>query len=105
MALADSGVSVTVLEARDRVGGRVWSPRLDNGEVVEMGAEWIMPGDYELFALAERFGEPLAEAGIDYLRRLKWLKIIFVMWQRRVPYSETHHLATMARQHLRQKAA
>ena len=69
MALADSGVSVTVLEARDRVGGRVWSPRLDNGEVVEMGAEWIMPGDYELFALAERFGEPLAEAGIDYLRR------------------------------------
>ena len=69
MALADSGVSVTVLEARDRVGGRVWSPHLDNGEVVEMGAEWVMPGDHELFALAERFGEPLAEAGIDYLRR------------------------------------
>ena len=35
----------------------------------------------------------------------KWLKIIFVMWKRHVPYSETHHLATMARQHLRQTAA
>ena len=28
----------------------------------------------------------------------KWLKIIFVMWQRQVPYDEQYHLATMARQ-------
>ena len=35
----------------------------------------------------------------------KWLKIIFVMWTRHVPYSETHHLTTMARQHLRQTVA
>jgi len=34
----------------------------------------------------------------------KWLKIIFVMWTRQVPYDETHHLATMARQQLRQVA-
>jgi hypothetical protein len=31
----------------------------------------------------------------------KWLKIIFIMWQRHVPYSEEHHLATMTRQALR----
>jgi transposase len=31
----------------------------------------------------------------------KWLKIIFVMWQRQVPYDEQYHLATMARQALR----
>jgi len=31
----------------------------------------------------------------------KWLKIIFRMWQRHVPYSEEHHLATMAWQALR----
>jgi hypothetical protein len=31
----------------------------------------------------------------------KWLKVIFMMWQRHVPYSEEHHLATMARQALR----
>jgi transposase len=34
----------------------------------------------------------------------KWLKIIFVLWARHVPYDETHHLATMARHHLRQPA-
>ncbi len=34
----------------------------------------------------------------------KWLKIIFVLWSRDVAYDETHHLATMARQHLRQTA-
>jgi transposase len=31
----------------------------------------------------------------------KWLKIIFVMWQRQVSYDEQHHLATLARQALR----
>jgi len=31
----------------------------------------------------------------------KWLKIIFVMWQRQVAYDEQHHLADMARQALR----
>jgi hypothetical protein len=30
----------------------------------------------------------------------KWLKIIFIMWQRQVPYDEPYHLATMARQQL-----
>jgi transposase len=34
----------------------------------------------------------------------KWLKIIFVLWSRQVPYSETHHLATMARHQLQQPA-
>jgi len=34
----------------------------------------------------------------------KWLKIIFVMWSRHVPYDENHHLAMMARHQLRQAA-
>ncbi|WP_328604329.1 FAD-dependent oxidoreductase [Amycolatopsis sp. NBC_00345] len=39
-ALADRGVAVTVLEGRDRVGGRTWTARL--GETpAEMGAGWI----------------------------------------------------------------
>ncbi len=32
--------------------------------------------------------------------RAKWLKIIFIMWQRQVPYDEQYHLATMTRQQL-----
>jgi monoamine oxidase len=67
--LTDAGRDVTVLEARERVGGRVWSVRLDNGEIAELGAEWIMPGDAQVRAWAGRFGVPLAEAGIDYRRR------------------------------------
>jgi transposase len=34
----------------------------------------------------------------------KWLKIIFVLWSRQLAYDETHHLAMMTRQHLRQTA-
>ena len=33
----------------------------------------------------------------------KWLKIIFVMWHRQVPYDEQYHLAMMTRQQLRQR--
>ncbi len=28
----------------------------------------------------------------------KWVKIIFILWERQVPYDEPYHLATMARQ-------
>ncbi len=34
----------------------------------------------------------------------KWVKIIFVLWTSHVAYDEDHHLATMARHHLRQAA-
>ena len=33
----------------------------------------------------------------------KWVKIIFAMWERQVPYDEEYHLATMTRQQLRQR--
>ncbi len=68
-ALVDAGCDVAVLEARGRVGGRVWSVRLANGEIAEMGAEWVMPGDTEVRRWASRFGVELIEAGIDYRRR------------------------------------
>ena len=67
--LVDGGYGVTVLEARDRVGGRVWTVRLSNGEVAELGAEWVMPDDAEVRRWTGRFGVPLVEAGVDYRRR------------------------------------
>jgi len=69
LELADAGCSVTVLEARGRVGGRVWSVTLANGEPAELGAEWIMPEDEVIRRFTGRFGLRLAEAGVDYRRR------------------------------------
>lgn len=67
--LARAGVEVVVLEARSRVGGRVWSERLPNGAVVEMGAEFILPGNTAVRELAERFGIGLWDKGMSYGRR------------------------------------
>jgi monoamine oxidase len=67
--LHDAGFSVTMLEARDRVGGRVHSVELGNGEIVELGAEWIFAEDEALQATIDRLGLVACEAGVDYLRR------------------------------------
>ena len=69
LALEEAGLAVVVLEARERVGGRVLTVRLSTGELAELGAEWVMPGDGTVRAYAERLGLGLAPAGIDYLRR------------------------------------
>jgi 4-methylaminobutanoate oxidase (methylamine-forming) len=45
--LAQGGCEVVVLEARDRVGGRVWSQELIPGDrrtVIERGAEFVLDG-------------------------------------------------------------
>jgi monoamine oxidase len=64
--LVRRGCDVVVLEARDRVGGRVWSRELDNGAVIEMGAEFILPGCSEVLGLVERFGLGLWDKGMRY---------------------------------------
>jgi monoamine oxidase len=51
-ALAERGVRVLVLEARERVGGRVFSQRAE-GAVVELGAEFIHGRAPELWALID----------------------------------------------------
>ena len=69
-ALRGGGAEVTVLEARDRVGGRVWSVPFGEGAVVERGAEFIL-ADYEsMDALAARFGIPKVLKGTPYGRRV-----------------------------------
>ena len=65
-ALVRAGVEVVVLEARPRVGGRVWSERLPNGAVVELGAEYILPGNTAIRELADRFGLGLWDKGMRY---------------------------------------
>jgi monoamine oxidase len=61
-----------VLEARDRVGGRVWSQELVPGDprtVVERGAEFVLDGYDLMRALADEFGLQLAEMAMSYYER------------------------------------
>ena len=67
--LKQAGAEVTVLEARERVGGRVWSRELANGAVVEMGAEFLLAGNTAVRELAGSFGLGLWDKGMRYGRR------------------------------------
>jgi len=60
-ALAERGIRVTVIEARERVGGRVFTQHTD-GATVELGAEFVHGRPPELWALIE-------EAGVETVER------------------------------------
>jgi monoamine oxidase len=64
--LAGDGWEVVVLEARDRVGGRVHSRALADGSVVELGAEFILPGHDTVRRLAAATGLRIYEKGTRY---------------------------------------
>ena len=53
--LKAAGLSVAVLEARDRVGGRTWTDTID-GAMLEIGGQWISPDQTVLSALVEELG-------------------------------------------------
>src|SRR5687768_10751182 len=50
------GASAIVLEARDRVGGRLLNEDIGGGQVVEVGGQWIGPGQERVAALARELG-------------------------------------------------
>lgn len=70
--LAEGGCEVVVLEARDRVGGRVWSQELIPGDprtVIERGAEFVLGGYDVLRELLPGFGLELAGTAMSYYER------------------------------------
>ncbi|HEX5245191.1 MAG TPA: NAD(P)/FAD-dependent oxidoreductase [Tepidisphaeraceae bacterium] len=72
--LAEAGRPVLVLEARDRVGGRIRTLR-EEGEILELGAEFIHGRPPELWDLIREAGlETYAVDGDDICRRNGKLK-------------------------------
>ncbi|PRX49961.1 monoamine oxidase [Prauserella shujinwangii] len=54
--VAARGRSVTVLEARDRVGGRTLNEPVGEGKVVELGGQWVGPTQERVLALLTELG-------------------------------------------------
>jgi monoamine oxidase len=50
------GATALVLEARDRVGGRTLNEPIGDGKVVEVGGQWIGPGQDRMAGLAREMG-------------------------------------------------
>ena len=65
-ALAEAGRRVTVLEATERVGGRIRTVR-EGAEVIELGAEFVHGRPPELWALIEEAGLSTYERTGDFL--------------------------------------
>lgn len=55
-AVAAAGASVIVLEARDRVGGRLLNHDIGGGNVVEVGGQWVGPTQTRALALTAELG-------------------------------------------------
>jgi monoamine oxidase len=54
--LSRRGMSVAVLEARDRIGGRIWTHHLPDGTAIDRGGAWLAPGHEAMFRLAAETG-------------------------------------------------
>ncbi len=65
--LAAKGFDVTVLEARNRIGGRVFSFEMDKDEklVIELGAEWVGASHTRIQELCKDFGLTLENNQFD----------------------------------------
>ena len=80
--LVQAGKSVIVLEARDRVGGRIWTADIGDGLTVDRGGAWLAPYHDRIFALAREMGVTTYKTWVagshllvdgDRLRRYKGL--------------------------------
>ena len=65
LRLRQSGKSVVVLEARPRVGGRIWTEQLPDGSAVDRGGAWLAPRHDAMFELARNFGVPTYKTWVD----------------------------------------
>jgi monoamine oxidase len=60
-ALVGDGLDVVVMEARDRVGGRTLNHPIGDGDVVEVGGQWVGPTQLRVNAWVRELGLELFE--------------------------------------------
>lgn len=70
-ALCEHRLRVLVVEARERVGGRVWSQPIGDDQVVELGAEFVHGRPPELWKLINEAGLKTTERDGAMLRALR----------------------------------
>jgi monoamine oxidase len=80
--LQHAGRSVVVLEARDRVGGRMWNYDLGGGRVAERGATFVGPTQDYVLAL-------ISELGIGTFPTYDTGKDLYLAGGTRLTYSDT----------------
>ncbi|WP_291048609.1 NAD(P)/FAD-dependent oxidoreductase [Herbiconiux sp.] len=68
--LQAAGKSVVVLEARDRIGGRLWTNDIE-GQMFEIGGQWVSPDQTALI-------DALAELGLDTYSRYRDGESVYV---------------------------
>lgn len=68
--LRKAGLSVAVLEARERVGGRLWTDVID-GAMLEIGGQWVSPDQ-------EALKETIAELGLETYSRYREGESVYI---------------------------
>lgn len=63
--LAQAGKSVVVLEARDRIGGRIWTYHLPGGAPIDRGGAWLANRHEAILALAREVGVSTYKTYVD----------------------------------------
>jgi monoamine oxidase len=87
-AVAATGKSVLVLEARRRVGGRTLNHDLGAGKVVEIGGQWIGPTQDRLAALAH-------DLGVDTFKTYNQGNYVYYRGGVKTPYTPTGPLGAV----------
>ena len=87
--LIADGRAVTLLEARDRVGGRALTARLGD-RTVELGGSWFTPEHHEVIAELERYG--LAVRDFPLPRHARWRTDDVLRHGLPVPWPDLHVL-------------